>query len=225
MFQFIFATYSGLALSKTNDRPIAILGLQDRLAKFYGTRFAYGVAQSFLQKSLIWKRSTNKSMKPIRFPDPSEKVPSWSWMAHMGKISYGKLQERSWESCKGIELHPTDPTLKAPLARWTNCCVTPRKDTSHDIRDQNGKLVGWMRYDQEGTHDVACFGCIPLMKSENSYSWKEYSEVLSNEELATGRILIVLLVSGRKDEDIYERVGVAVINSDYVLFSEIGHKI
>jgi len=225
MFQSIFATYSGLGLSKTSDRPIAILGLQNRLAKFYETHFSYGVAQNFLQKSLIWKRSTNKSMKPIIFPDPSEKAPSWSWMAYTGEISYGKLQENSWESCQGIELHPISSTLKAPLARCTGCCLTPRKDTSYDIRDQNGKLVGWLRYDQEGSHDIVRLNCVPLMESKNSYSWKEYSEVLSNEGLAKGRISIILLVSREKHENMYQRLGIAVINSDHVLLSERGHKI
>ncbi|KAM6510095.1 hypothetical protein FALCPG4_017723 [Fusarium falciforme] len=44
--------------------------------------------QSFLERTLLWKRDDNtNSLKPIKFP-PARNVPTWSWIVYDGVISY-----------------------------------------------------------------------------------------------------------------------------------------
>ncbi|KAH8716951.1 heterokaryon incompatibility protein-domain-containing protein [Phaeosphaeriaceae sp. PMI808] len=175
MFQFIFEKYSGLALSRESDRPIAISGLQDRLAAFYSTDFTSGVARKFCHRSLLWKSSRNKWMKPIHFPDGSDKVPSWSWMSCTGQISYGKLRQDV--VYKEVEICPMTSRLKAPLARIIQHRLRPTKETSYKIRSRSGALIGWLQCDQEDENDMEALKCICIMGSKHEYAWKEYAEV------------------------------------------------
>lgn len=175
LFSNIFARYSSLALTVPSDRPIAISGLQDRMASFYQTKFTYGIAQSFLGESLLWKRLGREPMKPICFPSSSPDVPSWSWMAYTGRICYGNPpKNHTW--CQNIRIYQSTPNdlpgppsyrLEAPLFAFdANCSTAPDQlSTTHEIRDESESFVGLIRYDQEGSHDLGDLACVIVARS------------------------------------------------------------
>ncbi|KAI1130720.1 hypothetical protein F5Y10DRAFT_262869 [Nemania abortiva] len=88
VYQFIYEKYSRLAFTHPWDRPVAIIGLENRLLQAFGTRGKYGILECFLHRSLLWQRGRDEiAMRRIAFPH-SRKVPSWSWLAYQGGISY-----------------------------------------------------------------------------------------------------------------------------------------
>ncbi|KAK4216499.1 hypothetical protein QBC37DRAFT_397678 [Rhypophila decipiens] len=97
--QLLYETYSALQFTKPQDRSIAIAGLEQRLVRAYDTDGAYGVLDggpSFFGRTLLWMRNARvqDAMHPINFDVASYmyyRVPSWSWMACEGVISYMDL--------------------------------------------------------------------------------------------------------------------------------------
>ncbi|KAM7215588.1 Heterokaryon incompatibility protein (HET) domain containing protein [Rhypophila decipiens] len=94
--QSLYKTYSALQFSKAYDRSIAIAGLEQRLIRAFRTQGGYGVFDSpFFGRSLLWKRDerATPAMKPIIFPADKKYygVPTWSWMAYEGIITFMDL--------------------------------------------------------------------------------------------------------------------------------------
>src|ERR1700749_4852812 len=75
-----------LAFTNNEDRSIAISGLEKRLIRTFNTRGAYGVFDTFLNRSVLWQRGGDE-MNRISYP-ARRSVPSWSWMAYDGRITY-----------------------------------------------------------------------------------------------------------------------------------------
>ncbi|VTO94283.1 unnamed protein product [Fusarium graminearum] len=88
LVQNLYNQYSKRMFWDPQDRPIAISGLEKRLTSAFISRGGYGIFQIFLERGLLWKKSDETgSLKPINFP-PERNVPTWSWMAYDGVISY-----------------------------------------------------------------------------------------------------------------------------------------
>ncbi|KAM0332206.1 hypothetical protein ACHAQA_002481 [Verticillium albo-atrum] len=87
LIQDLYELYSNLHFNNPTDRPIGISGLEKRLASAFQTRGGYGVFEKYLERNLLWKASVNGGLKPIDFSEVRN-VPSWSWMAYSGAISY-----------------------------------------------------------------------------------------------------------------------------------------
>ncbi|KAM0490779.1 hypothetical protein ACHAP8_011247 [Fusarium lateritium] len=88
LVQNLYNQYSKRVFWDPQDRPIAISGLEKRLTSAFNTRGGYGVFQMFLERSLLWKKSDEShTLERIKFPI-ERNVPSWSWMAYEGVISY-----------------------------------------------------------------------------------------------------------------------------------------
>jgi hypothetical protein len=86
IFQDLYERYSRLALSYPSDRPIAIRGLETRLANTFGTSGGVGIFDIYLHRSLLWQRADDTLKSITSFRDVH--VPSWSWMAYDGAICY-----------------------------------------------------------------------------------------------------------------------------------------
>ncbi|KAK1676344.1 hypothetical protein BDP55DRAFT_550998 [Colletotrichum godetiae] len=84
----LYERYSSLSLTYSTDKPRAIAGLEKRLMTALKSTGGYGIFQSNLHRDLLWqRRNTGTSLRRIIF-QPGERVPSWSWMAFEGEISY-----------------------------------------------------------------------------------------------------------------------------------------
>lgn len=224
MFEDIFAQYSRLGITKLDDRPVAISGLESRLADFYHTKSIYGVLVRFLHRSLLWKRSGNTVMQPINFRD--ERVPSWSWMAYSGEIQYGTKQ--GWHRSAGttlsgdLSLDAQNRRILAPIARISQGLGIGQEG----LLRENGNLVGWIRFDRNDKQNVETFRCVVI--GQGTTGWKDYVGVSWDEELIPGEFYYVMLVAPahreQGDKDAYQRRGVAIIHGGYLSFSELRSK-
>lgn len=87
LFQDLFRKYSGLKFSYAWDRSLAISGLENRLMTTFKSSGGYGIFAVYLERSLLWERAKGQTLVPIEYPH-DRTVPSWSWMAYQGTISY-----------------------------------------------------------------------------------------------------------------------------------------
>ncbi|KAF4448953.1 hypothetical protein F53441_7722 [Fusarium austroafricanum] len=85
LVEYLYRTYSRLGLTNTTDRSKAILGLQKRLGRTFQSTAEYGVLSAYFERLLLWQ--VESPQKRIMYPE-AERVPSWSWMAFMGRIHY-----------------------------------------------------------------------------------------------------------------------------------------
>lgn len=86
LFSWLFREYSNFGLTVPTDRSVAISGLVHRLADTFKTPCRYGIYKKYLHRCLLWQRSGER-LKRISYP-ADRRVPSWSWMAYDGRISY-----------------------------------------------------------------------------------------------------------------------------------------
>jgi hypothetical protein len=106
LIQSLYQTYSRLAFSHLSDRPIAIWGIEKRLAQALGYYAGFGVFidpedEGVLARYLLWHRShTEKDLRKIIFPSRKFSTPSWSWMTYDGGIDYLQVPfgQVSWNS-------------------------------------------------------------------------------------------------------------------------------
>jgi len=111
LYESLYKTYSALEFTNLSDRPIAIAGLEQRLVRAFDTHGGYGVFDGpFFGRSLLWKRDEtvpgNREMRLIDFElrdERSFRVPTWSWMAYAGVISFMDLPFDSVEWRTGSE--------------------------------------------------------------------------------------------------------------------------
>lgn len=227
-FEETFTKFTTLAITFESDRPLAVAGLEQRLAQFYGTESTYGIVHAFLARSLFWNRAGAKRLKHIKFLE-AHPVPSWSWMAYHGKIQYGCSQLKvnvDWDA--NIQLKPTNvygakngQNLKLEgkiLTGAENLSIKSREGTSDcGIQDVDGQLVGWMRYDVEDERELANVQFVPLAKqngeTRDRIPWKNFANAWGFEgDLIPGNLRYLLAVSGKP----LRRFGVAVIQSDHL---------
>jgi hypothetical protein len=224
VFENTFATFSKLALTHLEDRPVAILGLAKRLEKYYKTEITYGIVHRYLHKSLLWQRASHKRMLQTYQPGVGG-LPSWSWMSLQGEIRYNTshLYGISWNQYLiVVACHPV--RLEASLRALKDCYIEQCQDTNCKLRDAVHNLVGWMRFDREDETNLADLGCIVIgerrhtqhgwaLFGEDANAWKHYAEVDWHDDLVRGNYRYVLLVKRLLNglEYQYSRVGVGVV--------------
>jgi len=106
--------------------------------------------------------------------------------------------------------------LLAPLELISSSChIELRNSITGIVRDENKKLVGWIRYDYTNEVTANRLGCISL--AEGAVDWSEYADISYNE-LVLGNFSYTLLVtpaqSERKADKAYHRLGVAIIQEN-----------
>ncbi|KAK2595008.1 hypothetical protein QQS21_007262 [Conoideocrella luteorostrata] len=105
LVQDLYERYSALAFTRPCDRSVAILGLQERLAKAFKTRAAYGFFPAYFARLLLWKRDSSQYMVHIEQKQGTRQhAPTWSWFSKKGAIKYMKLEFQEIDWAKG-EFH------------------------------------------------------------------------------------------------------------------------
>ncbi|KAI0439927.1 hypothetical protein F4803DRAFT_567955 [Xylaria telfairii] len=201
LVQFLYERYSRLAFTHSWDRPLAILGLQKRLAKAFKTQGAYGLFTTYFARLLLWKRSGPRPMMRIEQRSaPRHRAPTWSWFSKMGAIEYLdlKFQEIDWTTDDF-----TNPLMEADLGEVP---VTLRGKVRNLIPPEGG-LVSCITLD-EGKEEDANFNdlkCIVIGRDK----------ALRNPGDNKYHTLIVRRVYA-ETADIYERAGVASLKAEHV---------
>ncbi|KAJ4248821.1 hypothetical protein NW762_012659 [Fusarium torreyae] len=135
-YQSLYEKYSNLQFTRIYDRPIAIAGLEQRLVSAFKTDGGYGVFDgSFFGRSLLWKRDTTRSsgLSKIAFPkDQKFRVPSWSWMAYEGPITYFEIPF----GCVIWDYETAEGTIQSP---WVTRNASSTSASWH-TGDSNGKI-------------------------------------------------------------------------------------
>lgn len=102
-WQHLYAAYCGLQLTHKTDKPFAISGLEQRLAERFQDTNGAGVFGKQQGRSLLWIRANDgEKLQRISFADSqsgTHNPPTWSFMAHVGPITYIKVPGRTanWE--------------------------------------------------------------------------------------------------------------------------------
>jgi hypothetical protein len=237
-FQYCFTKYSKLDLTCPEDKPSAILGLEYRLAVFYRTPSMFGILGDFFGESLLWKSDGN-TMEPIKpiYMDPvgprQVAVPSWSWMAYTGAISYLRVEEMSLEVTFTYADRPGSESGKrcvlngrlGEIAR--DSPIHRSKDTYYEARD-GPELCNWtMIRDEAGLVGLVSFDkgeeiycerleCISIGQATGC--WKDFGITLLDTELQR-KFDYILLVTPAEEEwlsGLYKRLGVGVIQDGYL---------
>lgn len=95
--------------TSNTDRSVAIRGLEQRLVNGFNTRGGYGIFESHLGRSLLWRRCQDSYVTKMSYP-PDRQVPTWSWMRHLGRITYLDVPFAKIEWSEDLESpFPTEP--------------------------------------------------------------------------------------------------------------------
>lgn len=200
LIQYLYRVYSGLSLTKTTDRSKAILGLQERLAYAFGSSAKYGVLSAYFERMLLWEPENPGGMSRIAYTQ-TQRVPSWSWMACVGKIRYMGIpfKEVNW---MGNFVDPFGPP--SDRADWDGRLLA----YANQLLIDEGELSKRSKIDQmDSKIDPIGWRCIVCGESK-----------LSDDQ---GRFLqYVLLIHQTHSTEVlatYERVGVAVLLDTHIV--------
>lgn len=195
-FQSLFGRYSELGLTQASDRVPAIAGLEKRLAKGLSTQVQYGIVQEFFHRSLLWKRSKEEKLVRISYLE-QKKVPTWSWMAYAGSISYLDVAREEVDWDRSIAF-PGGAFLKARVTGLKQRIVK----AGDIIADEKGAKQGELIYDQT-PFDLLGLRLVVVGKDGGYYG--------------TGNACYTLLLQS-VGEGLYERVGVGIIDRSVICF-------
>ena len=194
LFQSLYEKYSNLSLSYDKDRPVAIRGLEKRLIETLKTTGGYGVFDCYLHRFLLWQ-SAGDPIKRIESYG-SEKVPSWSWMAYTGSIEYMSVPSGKVLWAEDIQ-SPFRIRAKGNLM-------------GDEIRRKQAEIVAraWRLADCPTSSLI-------LGESMRCVVLGTEKEAVSNRP-PKHYVLVVLAVS---DEiaDLYERVGVGILEEAHIV--------
>lgn len=209
LFQDLYERYSKMYLSFASDRPTAIRGLETRLAKTFGTLGDYGVFECFLFHSLLWQRYSEPLKRIETFRLAEKPLPSWSWTAYEGAITYLPIPmgEVLW--------HPEN-VLSPFNSAFPAKRMPPGDSGSPYLWARVWRITGGVSFPRQPAPNVV------LDSPERQLEYPVACAVLGSGTSRRGsekRVCYVLLVhpdySGG-GEKVYERVGVAILEERYV---------
>lgn len=217
-FQRMYMDYSKLQFSVLEDRPIGIRGLETRLRKAYKCSGVFGVFNDgpnggLFHRSLLWWRENDELLAPIAFSTNRKMyVPSWSWMAYTGTISFLSLEFGvvHWEGqtvCPPkTEVEHTSPELIAETGEF-DISISARDFAAAEERENEFML----KYDtaQTTSSDGLRPQCVVVARRKGSATDDE-------------RLNYVIIVGpksswGVDGRQIYERLGAGYMLGKYIL--------
>ncbi|KIW78369.1 hypothetical protein Z517_08204 [Fonsecaea pedrosoi CBS 271.37] len=206
LFQFIYKRYSRLAFTNKEDRSIAICGLENRLIRTFDTRGAYGVFDTFLNRSVLWRRGGEK-MNRITYP-ARRSVPSWSWMAYDGWITYVEVPfgQVDWASSLRFPPSPQDQPGGADddNDRMPLCELVA---TATDFSQASpARPMDNVTFDIPGTKHLPEFKCV-VVGSDKPRAARATQKYY---------ILVVAPASSGAEPGVYERVGAGIVEKDHL---------
>ncbi|KAJ2995203.1 hypothetical protein NUW58_g1344 [Xylaria curta] len=212
LYELLYKQYSRLQFTRISDRPLAIAGIEQRLIRAFDTQGGYGVFNCYFGRGLLWQRDVtvaSGAMKPIQFPQSQRyQVPSWSWMAYEGAITFMDLPfgEIEWEE-KEVRSpwNPPGPILASSSrisnksnSSWYTGDTNGRVDLTVTARDFSLSADTHIVYDRGERPGDRIAKCVIVGRRKSA------------AEVDTQRIHYVLVVAQKQDAGSkaqYERIG------------------
>ncbi|KAI0469250.1 hypothetical protein F4859DRAFT_487482 [Xylaria cf. heliscus] len=192
--QSLYQAYSARKLTKQTDRPVAISGLQRRIGDTFQSKVAHGIIYKYFQRSILWRAREAYGMSRIIFASNSV-MPSWSWMAYTGEITY----------------------MKIPFGKvdWTNDLQNPYENYYEDLGEEEHPSVSRLfasarSLEIEGSD---LFSRITLdMDVRSDFDKDRWKCIrLGKDKGDTGINYVLLIRPVNTDDDVYERIGAGVL--------------
>ena len=205
---FLFEDYSKRDLTEKTDRSVAISGLEARIAGALRCQSRYGIFEQYLHRNLLWQTSDNK-MERIVYKNRN--VPSWSWMAYNGGIKFMDIPFGTVDWIDNLRFDEgRELVLIADVGEFRNCTMEP--DGKHyAILDSGRTKRGWIQYDIEEDEDLFKQQCVVAGKKSS----KDEDKIEDGDRLDVKEYYILVARPTSMDGE-YKRVGVGLIQSDYV---------
>lgn len=225
LYEHLYKQYSTLQFTRAYDRPIAIAGLEQRLIGAFNKQGGYGVFERYFGRSLLWQRDTsieNIAMKDIQFPSNKDiKVPTWSWMAYEGGISFMDIPFDGvlWTEDEGEEGIRSPWTQNdASGSTWHTGNSDERIDLICRVRDFEVDLAKHkVIYDKLVRPRGRIVKCVVIGRKKS----KAPTDLAEQEHY-------ILVVSPKVDSEckgIYERVGVGSLPGSWIVMDGPGLKV
>lgn len=218
-FQALYMQYSRLDFTRYSDKPVAIAGLENRLQKAFGTRGAFGIFDDgdkgnggLFHRSLLWQRAKDvaddKFLTAIEFSSETHvQVPSWSWMAYQGGITYidPPFQTAEWEKKEIVApwtMGGNETTYPEPQDEGVAISATVRDFTV--AGRQPGEVE--FAYDTDRASDGQRTQCVIVARSKSAHLVKRYYVLLV---ASTGSFT-------ERGVNLYRRVGAGVLLGKFI---------
>ena len=213
---FLFEDYSKRDLTERTDRSVAISGLEARITGALKCRSGYGIFQRYLHRNLLWQRSDNK-MERIVYKN--QNVPSWSWMAYNGGIQFMDIPFGTVDWIDNLRFDKgRELVLITDVGEFRDCTMEP-DGKYYAILDFGRRKRGWIQYDAEEDEDLFKERCVVVGKKSIEDSEDGDSEDMDSEDgdRLDVKEYYILVVRPTSLDSEYKRVGVGLIQSDYVV--------
>ncbi|EXL66156.1 hypothetical protein FOPG_17646 [Fusarium oxysporum f. sp. conglutinans race 2 54008] len=203
LFEMLYERYSRLNLTMASDRSVAIAGLEQRLLETFNCKGGYGVFERYLHRSLLWQRAGER-MQCIRYPT-SRPVPTWSWMAWMGPISYVDVpfEKVDWSDNIGSPFeNDIDDGSKGEVKSISHIPeiklnARAKEFTLEEYQDETLVL------DSQTWQDLRVVRCVVIGVERSNISVQE-------------RKHYVILIAPKNGCKTFERVGAGFLNGKYI---------
>jgi hypothetical protein len=201
---FLFEEYSKRSLTLAADKCIAISGLEHRIARARGCESRYGIFLAYLHRNILWQRP-DKKLERIEYR--KQHVPSWSWMAYKGGLEFIHIPWYDVDWFDKLRFDELKHVLVTDVGVFRNCSLE-RRDIDCAILDSRKVNIGWLRYDVEEGEDLCTERCVVVGKVRQ--------EVSEDGDKSVGQYYILIVRPTSRDDE-FTRVGVGLIQTDYVL--------
>ncbi|KAH6625898.1 heterokaryon incompatibility protein-domain-containing protein [Boeremia exigua] len=220
---YLIEEYSKRDITFQRDRPIAISGLEERIAEALDCESRFCVFERYLHRNLLWMHTDNT--KATQYHDS---VPSWSWLAGSGPVVFDEEDESgTFELNTSISFHSQrQEALLADLGVFVDCILKPRdekyeqeyqtlyiRDTAGSIKnwlspdyifwDSDGGIKGWWEPDWKDSESFDNLHCVIVSQSSNRSNGKRYS------------LILAVVPTGRDGE--YRRVGTGSVYEECII--------
>lgn len=213
LFEILYERYSNLEFTVKTDRAVAIIGLEKRLLKAFGTRGGFGILDLYLHRSLLWQRFGNSVMKRLCYPT-DQPVPSWSWMASDGAICYLDipLGKADWN------LDISSPFSVEHYGSSEHCWHIGKNYPRLELRALAGKfnltrsnaLKRLIIFDTDAGTDFQDLRWVMIGKEKSAFADERQKHYV-----------LVVRPTPSKGSNAFERVGVGAIEKMHISFEEL----
>ncbi|KAK5626679.1 hypothetical protein RRF57_002394 [Xylaria bambusicola] len=196
--QSLLEDYTRRGISIQTDRAVAISGLTTRIGEALRSSIHHGIIEWYLHRTLLWQRSSGQKMERIDY-GPS-KVPSWSWMAYKGAIEFVPDKFGDLRLIKNLVFDAQ--ILTATVWELTDRSMKIEADgdvMQCQLVDLQGLKKGWISFDEEAEltmlPDVVVVARRETAETDNCRYY-------------------VLFVRFKESQDVYERIGMGMLQED-----------